>query len=137
MRMAVLTAMVLLLCVAGVLTAAAATRTHGPGICGELPLSLRSHCTGPRVSCAAHADHTSHFEVVFATEPTLAQAQTWLKLAQSKGFGAVKIEADAKCSNGSGVYEVAKARFLTRTAAQALVKTAKTSGFPNARTEES
>ena len=108
-----------------------------PAVCGELPPTLRSLCGGPGVTCTPLSDKHARWEAVFATQPTKSRAQTWLARAKAHGFSPVSIEVDTRCSNGYGVYEVATARFMSRTAARALVNKAKAAGFPNARTEQS
>jgi hypothetical protein len=108
-----------------------------PDVCHELPAKLQSLCGGPDVTCTPLADAHARWEAVFATEPTMARAQTRLARAQAAGFAPVRIEHDTTCSNGYGVYEVATSRFTTRAAALELVSRAVASGFPHARTEES
>ena len=105
--------------------------------CGELPTKLRSLCEGPGVTCVKHEDSHSRWEAVFATEAFMSNAKKAAKRAADLGFGKMAIEVDVKCSNGAGVYEVARARFLTLAGAVALVNKARAAGFINARTEDS
>ena len=103
------------------------------GTAGE----FRGNCGGPGVTCSRVADSHARWEAVFATEPTRQHAGVWLRRAQKDGYSAAKIEVDAKCTNGFGVYEVATARFMSKSSAAALVNKLKTKGFPDARTEHS
>jgi hypothetical protein len=118
-------------------TGTARTRSETPAVCKELPPGLRHLCGGPNVSCTPLSDQHARWEAVFATEPTNAKIEKWLARAKDKGFSRAKIEVDTRCSNGNGVYEVATGRFLSRTAALALVTQLKSDGFPHARTEDS
>jgi hypothetical protein len=118
--------------------AAKASVTEPPkSPCAELPKSLQSQCTGKGVTCVARKDHHERWEAVFATEPRKTTATARMAAVKAKGFSKVHVEADVKCSNGAGVYEVAWSRFTTRAAAAALVAKAKAAGFTNARVEES
>ena len=89
------------------------------------------------MTCVKKSDAHARWEAVLATEPTMAQAEKWAKLASARGFGSMHIEQDAHCSNGYGVYEVAQARFLSFAAAHAVVVKAQAAGFANARSEDS
>ncbi len=120
--------------VAGAGSAAARTAANP---CGELPSSLRSVCVGPGVTCNVHGDAHKRWETVFGTEPTMAKALKTKAQAAKAGFGPIAIEADVRCSNGAGVYEVARARFTSHAAAAALAAQAKAKGLSRARTEDS
>jgi hypothetical protein len=122
--------------VAGAGASAGSARIAG-NPCTELPGALRSVCVGPGVHCTVASDAHRRWETVFGTEPTRAQAEVTAKLAEKRGFGSMAIEADVRCSNGKGVYEVARARFTSHATAAALASQAKSKGFPNARTEDS
>jgi|SRR5579871_4981801 len=137
MRVAIGLAAVVAVAALAVVGGAAASRTDASSPCGELPAQLRSMCGGPGVTCTAHQDKHTRWEVAFATEPTMAKATGAAKLAIQRGFGWMPIEKDTVCSNGSGVYELAHARFHTRAAAVKLLQQAKAAGFTFARTEES
>jgi hypothetical protein len=126
----------LLTCLGLVGAAAASARTTG-NPCGELPAPGRSLCVGPGVHCIVKPDAHRRWETVIGTEPTKAHAEATAKKAIAKGFGPIGIEADVRCSNGNGVYEVARARFTTRAAAVALAAHARAKGFGNARVEDS
>jgi hypothetical protein len=89
------------------------------------------------VTCTTLEDAHSRWEAVLATEPTMARAEKMAKAATAAGFGAMHIEKDVQCSNGYGVYEVAKSRFLSHADAATLVAQAKERGFRFARTEDS
>lgn len=119
---------------AGVVNAAAGTAGNP---CVELPASLRSACVDPGVHCTIRADAHKRWETVFGTEPTRAKALLTKARAAKLGFGPIGIEADVSCSNGSGVYEVARARFTTHASAAALAVKARAKGLSRARTEDS
>jgi hypothetical protein len=127
---------VVLCCLAAPGLGSAAAQVAG-NPCGELPASLRSVCVAPGVHCTVHADAHRRWEAVFGTEPTMAKAEVTEKRAAKLGFGPLAIEADVRCSNGSGVYEVARARFTSHAAAAALAAQAKAKGLSGARTEDS
>lgn len=86
--------------------------------------------------CVVKEDAHKRWEVVFGTEPTMAKAQSTEKRAAALGFGPLKIEADVRCSNGAGVYEVALNGFKTFSGAAALAVKARAKGL-SARTEDS
>jgi hypothetical protein len=67
----------------------------------------------------------------------MAKALKTKERAAKAGFGPLAIEADVRCSNGAGVYEVARARFTSHAAAAALAAQAKAKGLSGARTEDS
>jgi hypothetical protein len=139
MRIPVLAVIVVALAVAafGAGSLSAATLVSSASRCGELPAQFRSLCEGAGVTCLVREDAHSRWEAVFATEPTMAKAENKARLAVARGFGAAKIEKDVQCSNGYGVYEVVRARFMSQAAAAGLVANAKAVGFANARTEDS
>jgi type IV secretory pathway TrbL component len=126
---------VLACCVAAGAGTAAARTAANP--CTELPSALRSACVAPGVQCTVHSDAHKRWETVFGTEPTMGKAQATMKRAAQAGFGPLAIEVDVRCSNGAGVYEVARARFTSHAAAAALAAQAKSKGLSGARTEDS
>lgn len=129
----------LAVCLSGVVAGAGTAASQGPRpvVCGELPVPLRSSCGGVGVTCTPLSDSHKRWEAVYATEPTRAKAKLWARRVEAKGVGPFHIEQDTRCSNGKGVYEVSKARFLSHAAAAALVAKLLGLGFPHARTEDS
>jgi maltose-binding protein MalE len=82
-------------------------------------------------NCGAKSDHSKHWEVIYGTQRTRPLAQSLLGRVRAKQFTAW-IEVDS-CT----AYEVARAQFKTRAAAQVVVNEAKKAGFTEARTEDS
>jgi hypothetical protein len=67
----------------------------------------------------------------------MAKAQATKKRVSQLGLGPAAIETDVRCSNGHGVYEVARARFVSPKGAVALRAQARAKGLSGARTEDS
>jgi hypothetical protein len=126
---------VALCCLAAGAGAAAARTTANP--CTELPAGARSVCEGPDVHCTVKEDAHKRWETVFGIESTMVKAQGIKKRALALGYGPVGIEADVRCSNGHGVYEVAQNRFRSFAGAAALARQARSHGLSGARTEDS
>ena len=124
------------MCCAAAVSGGAVARNAG-NPCSELAASARSACVGPGVTCKVHGDAHKRWETVFGTEPTMAKASKTKERAAKAGFGPLAIEADVRCSNGAGVYEVARARFTSRAGAAALAAQARAKGLSGARTEDS
>jgi hypothetical protein len=88
------------------------------------------------VHCTTKADAHKRWETVLGTEPTMAKALKTKTRAVALGFGPAHIEADVRCSDGSGTYEVAQNGFKSFAGAAALARQARAKGL-NAHTEDS
>jgi len=113
--------------------------TLGAAVCCAAAVSggAVARNAGNRVTCNVHADSHKRWETVFGAEPTMAKALKLKDRAAKLGFGPLAVEVDSRCSNGTGVYEVSRARFTSRAGAAALVAQAKAKGLSGAHTEDS